>query len=251
MIHSLKDQVVVITGASAGIGAGLAQEVARRGAKPVLAARRLEQLQAVARLAGAEAECVVTDVTRREDVLRLRDAALQRFGRIDVWINNAGRGITKPFEQLGDEDLDAMIRDNVKAALYGMQAVLPHFKDRREGALINVSSMLARAPLATIRSAYSASKAALTSLTESLRLELAHDFPRLYVGTAFPGVVYTDFGNNALHGGPDSRAIPGGQTVEEVCLAIADGIEARRADIYTRPEALESVIGYLRGLASA
>jgi NAD(P)-dependent dehydrogenase (short-subunit alcohol dehydrogenase family) len=130
-----------------------------------------------------------------------------------------------------------------------MQAVLPHFKARGQGVLVNVSSMLSRAPLATPRSAYSAAKAALNSLTESLRLELAHEFPGIHVALVLPGVVATEFGVNALGGGVDSRALPGGQTAEEVARVMADGIQARRADIYTRPEGLESVLGYLRGLA--
>src|SRR5512140_3678658 len=122
------DKVIVITGASAGIGAELARQLGEKGAKLVLAARRKPELEAVAARSGKEAIAVVTDATRREDMEKLRDAALQRFGRIDVWVNNAGRGITRSVAELTDEDLDVMIRDNVKSALYGMQAALPHFK---------------------------------------------------------------------------------------------------------------------------
>src|SRR5687767_7418510 len=118
------DKVIVITGASAGIGAELARQAGEKGAKLVLAARRRPELEAVASRAGREAIAVVTDVTRRADMERLRDAALERFGRIDVWVNNAGRGITRPVSELTDEDLDAMMTDNVKSALYGMQVVL-------------------------------------------------------------------------------------------------------------------------------
>jgi NAD(P)-dependent dehydrogenase (short-subunit alcohol dehydrogenase family) len=243
------NQVVVITGASAGIGAVLAQEVGRRGGSGVLVARRADRLAEVAaRVAGAT-EVVAADVTRREEVQRVLRAALARFGRVDVWVNNAGRGITRGLEQLTDEDVDAMMRDNLKSALYGMQAVLPHFKERKQGVLVNVSSMLSRTPLVPIRAAYSASKAALNSLTETLRFELARDCPGITVSLVLPGVVATDFGTNALGGGPDSRALPGAQSVEEVARVIADGILARRVDIYTRPEGLEQVLGHLRGLA--
>jgi short-subunit dehydrogenase len=245
------NQVVVITGASAGIGAVLAQEVGRRGGSGVLVARRADRLAEVAaRVAGAT-EVVAADVTRREEVQRVLRAALARFGRVDVWVNNAGRGITRGLEQLTDEDVDAMMRDNLKSALYGMQAVLPHFKERKQGVLVNVSSMLSRTPLVPIRSAYSASKAALNALTETLRFELARDYPGITVALVLPGPVATDFGTNALGGGPDSRALPGAQSVEEVARVMADGILARRADIYTRPEGLEQVLGYLRGLAGA
>ena len=82
---------------------------------------------------GSGALAVQADVTRREDVQRLLAAALDRFGQVDAWVNNAGRGISKPVEQLSDEDVDAMVRDNLKSVLYGVQAVLPHFKERRAG----------------------------------------------------------------------------------------------------------------------
>jgi NADP-dependent 3-hydroxy acid dehydrogenase YdfG len=157
--------VVVITGASSGIGAALAMELGRRGESVVLAARRLPELRQVAERCGSAALAVQADVTRREDVQRLLGAALDRFGHVDAWVNNAGRGISKPVEQLSDEDVDAMVRDNLKSVLYGVQAVLPHFKERRQGAIVNVSSFLARAPLAPFRSAYSASKAAVNSLS--------------------------------------------------------------------------------------
>jgi len=241
-------QVVVVTGASGGIGAALAEELARRGAKLVLAARRREALEEVARRCRA-AEVVPTDVTRRAEVERLRDSAIARFGRVDAWVNNAGRGITRSIAQLTEEDVDAMMRDNLKSALYGMQAVLPHFREARRGVLANVSSMLSRVPFATIRSAYSASKAALDSLTETLRLELAKDFPDIRVVLVLPGVVATDFGTNALGGGPDSRTLPGAQPVEEVARLIADGLWAGPADVYTRPDGLDRVLAHLRGLA--
>jgi len=88
-------------------------------------------------------------------------AALAKFGHIDVWVNNAGRGISRLVSELTDEDIDEMMLVNVKSALYGMQAVLAHFGERGSGRIINVSSMLGRVPFAPIRSAYPASKHAL------------------------------------------------------------------------------------------
>jgi NAD(P)-dependent dehydrogenase (short-subunit alcohol dehydrogenase family) len=111
--------------------------------------------------------------------------------------------------------------------------------------------MLGRVPFAPIRSVYSASKAALNSLTETLRLELAEKFPRIRVLTVMPGVVATDFGNNALGGGPDSRALPGAQDVVEVARIIADAMLTRNGDVYTRPNAVEVVVGHLQKLAGA
>lgn len=249
MTRDFADQVFLITGASAGIGAAFAEEVGRRGAAVVLVARRVDRLQELAARVGPLAHVVPADVTVRAEVEAALRSALARFGRVDVWVNNAGRGLTRSFEQLTDEDVDAMVRDNLKSALYGMQAVLPHFKDRRRGVLVNVSSMLSRAPLAPSRSAYSASKAALNALAEALRLELAADWPDLHVVTVMPGVVATDFGNNALGGGVDSRTLPGAQSVQDVAQAMAEGILARRKDVYTRPEGFAHVLGYLKELA--
>ncbi|HTS80084.1 MAG TPA: SDR family oxidoreductase [Myxococcaceae bacterium] len=242
--------VVVITGASAGIGAALARELAGRHAALVLAARREEILREMAVTLGGAVEVVPADVTRRADVQRVLDQALARFGRVDVWVNNAGRGISRPSVLgLSDEDLEAMFRDNTRSALYGMQAAVPHFQARGQGVLVNVSSMLSRTPRATMRAAYSASKAALNSLTESLRFELAATHPNIRVVLVLPGVVATDFGLHALGGGPDSRTLPGAQPVEEVARAIADGLFSGPLDVYTRPEGVEPVLQHLRGLA--
>lgn len=244
-------QVVVVTGASAGIGAALAAEVARRGGEVVLAARRQEKLEEVARTLPSACAVVAADVTRRDDVARIVSTALDRFRKVDVWVNNAGRCISKNVADLTDDDVDAMFRDNVKSALYGMQAILPHFQQRRRGHIINVSSMLARIPFASFRSAYSAAKHALNSLTENLRQDLAKDWPDIRVTTVMPGIVYTEFGLHALGGGADSRQIPGGQTPEQVGAILAGVIEMRRGgDVYTRPDAVERVVQYLRDLAA-
>ena len=191
-------------------------------------------------------ECVESTFRSRQ-----LEVALERFGRVDAWVNNAGRGITRTVEELTDDDLDIMFRDNVKSALYGMQTVLPHFKQRRRGHLVNVSSMLARIPYASFRSAYSASKHALNSLTENLRMDLAKDFPDVRVTCVMPGVVMTDFGLNALGGGIDSRSLPGGQTAEQGAAIVADAIErGRGGDVYTGLGALERVVQYLSDLAA-
>lgn len=244
-------KVVVITGASEGIGAALAEEIARRGGRVVAAARTKEKLEALTARIGGDAIAVPTDVTVRAEVERLRDTALARAGRIDVWVNNAGRGISRPLATLTDEDVDAMVRDNVKSALYGMQAVLPHLQARGDGTIANVSSMLSRAPFAPIRSAYSACKAALNSLTDTLRAELKEKFPKIRVITVLPGVVATDFGNHALGGGPDSRALPGAQDVGEVGRVIAEALLTRNGDVFTREGAERAGIGHLESLVRA
>jgi NADP-dependent 3-hydroxy acid dehydrogenase YdfG len=240
----MQDRVVVITGASAGIGAALSELVGARGGRPVLVARRERELAEVAARSGPHAMAIVADVTRRPDVTRALSASVERFGGVDVWVNNAGRGITRVVSELTDDDLDEMMLVNVKSALYGMQAALPHFKAKGRGHIINVSSMLARLPLAPIRSAYAASKHALAALTASLRMELRSAFPDIHVSSVHPGIVATDFGQNALHGGIDSRKMPGAQTAAEVAEVIGSVIEHPRADVYTRPGAQQAVAAY-------
>jgi len=240
----MKDRVVVITGASGGIGGALARLAGSRGARLVLAARRERELGEIAAKSGAGALPVVADVTRRDQVERVLDSALVRFGHVDVWVNNAGRGITRPVSALSDEDFDEMMLVNVKSALYGMQAVLPHFQGRGRGHIINLSSMLGRVPLMPQRSAYTAAKHALNALTASLRMELRERWPDIHVSTVSPGVVATEFGVHALGGGFDSRQMPNAQPVDEVAQVIADLIDHPRADVYTRPGMREQVAAY-------
>ncbi len=244
MLDPPKNPVVVITGASAGIGAAVAELVAKRGGHPVLVARNRGALDAVAARCGGEPLVVVADVTRRAEVEAVVGETLRRHGHIDVWINNAGRGISRAVSQITDEDFDEMMTVNVKSVLYGMQAVLPHFRARRSGHIINISSMLGRVPFATIRSVYAAAKHAVNALTASLRFELRDDFPDIVVSSVHPGVVATEFGVKALHGGPDSRQLPGAQPVDEVAAVIADVIASRAVDVYTRPELRKVVADY-------
>ncbi len=241
--------VVVITGASSGIGAALAERLARDGASVALVARRPDALRAVGERCGANALAIVADMTSRGDVERAAAEAIARFGRIDVWVNNVGRGITRPPSALTDADLDEMMLVNVKSALYGMQEVLPHFKQRGSGHIINVSSVLGRMPMATFRSAYNGAKHFLNALTANVRDELAATHPGIQVSLVSPGVVRTEFGVNAVYGGPDSRTLPNSQSADEVADVIAGVIGSRRADVYTRPGARQLVLDYLSALA--
>ena len=241
---------VVITGASSGIGAALARHLGAEGHRLVLAARRAGPLDAVARDSGADAVAVATDVTTRLEVVRLRDEALRLFGTIDVWINNAGRGISRSVLELTDEDVDEMMSVNVKSALYGMQAVVPHFIERGRGHLINISSFLGRVPLASHRSAYNAAKAALNALTSNLRADLRAKAPDVHVSLIMPGLVSTDFARNVI-GSPgaappwiaNAAALPAGamkpQTAEEVAAIIAGVMEHPVAELYTNPASAE------------
>jgi short-subunit dehydrogenase len=252
-------KVIVITGASSGIGAELARQLGAQGHRLVLAARREKELAEVSRQSGTEAITVVTDVTKRQDVEALRDRALAAFGQVDVWINNAGRGITKRVLDLTDEDVDEMMLVNLKSALYGMQAIVPHFQQRGAGHLINISSFLGRVPIATVRSVYSASKAALNSLTANLRVDLQKEFPGIHVSVVMPGIVTTDFAKNALGagpgpGGPPSTLPPSSpmkpQSVEEVAAAIVRLIEHPVPEIYTNPASAAIARRYYEDVAA-
>jgi len=235
----MEPKAVVITGASSGIGAALARMLGADGHRLALAARSRDALADVARAAGNDALPVVADVTRREEVVRLRDETLAAFGHVDVWINNAGRGIHRPALDLTDEDVDEMMAVNFRSALYGMQAIVPHFKERGEGHLINVSSFLGRVPLVTFRSAYSAAKAALNVLTANVRVDLRADYPDIHVSLVMPGVVTTAFHRNAK-GAPQDTTPPasgraGSQSAEEVATRLAELIAHPAAELYTNP----------------
>jgi short-subunit dehydrogenase len=240
----MQDKVVVITGASTGIGAALAQELSARGASVVLVARRQDALAAVAAKCGPKALAIVGDMTRRDEVRRVVADSLARFGRIDVWVNNVGQGITRSPSQLTDEDLDLMLLVNVKSALYGMQEVLPHFKAQGKGQIVNISSLLGRVPYVPFRAAYTGAKHFLNALTANFRDELKPTHRGIVISLVSPGVVRTEFGKNALHGGPDSRQLPESQSAEEVAEVIAGVIDSGRTDVYTRAGVHDGIVKY-------
>ena len=241
---------IVITGASGGIGAALAIQLGAAGHRVALAARRETELHAVASRAGSRAIVIPTDVTRRGDVERLRDRAIAEFGHVDVWVNNAGRGITKPVLELTDEELDQMITINVKSALYGMQAIAPHFITRGQGQIVNVSSFLSRVPFATFRSAYNAAKAALNALTANARVDLARTHPDIHITLVMPGLVSTAFQQNAVGGTPPLPPSTPSQTPEEVAAAIAAAIEHPVAEIYTNPQQAAVALEYFKDVGA-
>ncbi len=246
----MSERVVVITGASSGIGAALAGLLAERHNAIALVARREDALQAVVDRCGSSARAIVGDMTQRADVRRVVEASLAAFGHIDVWINNVGRGITRVPSALTDDDIDEIMRVNVKSAMYGMQEVLPHFKERGSGHIINISSLLGRIPYAMPRSAYCAAKHFLNALTATFREEVQQTHQRIQFSLVSPGVVRTEFGRNAMHGGPDSRQLPDSQGADDVAAVIADVIDSRRPDVYTRAGAQDRIAAYYASVGS-
>ena len=223
-MRTLRNAVAVVVGASSGIGRATALEFARRGARVVLAARRVEPLEAAAaecRAAGAQAVAVRTDVVEEAEVEALARAALAAFGRIDVWVNNVGTGVFGAFADAPVSLHRRVIEANLIGTLHGCAAVLPVFRRQGSGRLINMVSMGGWSPT-PYAAAYSASKFGLRGFTASLREEL-RDRPGISVSAVFPALVDTP---GFLHGANVSgRALePGGSFIapETVAQVMAD-----------------------------
>ena len=192
MGNNIEGKVVVITGASSGLGEATARMLSAQGAVVVLGARRVDRIEALAKElsdAGGRALALQTDVTRSADVQRLVDAAVEKFGRIDVLVNNAGLMPSSPLERLKIDDWDRMIDVNIKGVLYGIAAALPHMQARKSGHIVNVSSVAGHRVRAGT-AVYSATKHAVRVLTEGLRQEVKpYDIRTTIVS---PGAVATE-----------------------------------------------------------
>lgn len=172
MNEGIKDKVVVITGASSGLGEATARRLARDGAKLVLGARRLDRLQALADELGLDPSVAVrTDVTNAGQVQNLVDQAVGRHGRVDVILNNAGLMPHSPLERLKVAEWEQMIDVNLKGVLYGIAAVLPYMKAQKSGHIINVSSVAGH-KVRPGSAVYAATKHAVRILSEGLRMEV-------------------------------------------------------------------------------
>jgi short-subunit dehydrogenase len=186
----------VVTGASSGLGEGAALKLAFYGGNVVLAARRAHVLEAVARTArayGAQALVVPTDMSRPEQVQRLAEAAVARFGQIDAWINDAAVAAIGRFDEVPLEDHARIIDVNLKGYIYGSYAALRQFRRQGYGTLVNVSSVEAYVPLA-YQASYAASKAGIRALDASLTQELRlAGNPRIRVSTVLPWAIDTPF----------------------------------------------------------
>ncbi len=193
-LQSLSDAVVVIAGASSGFGRGAALKLAAEGAKVVVAARRmamLEDVVAEAESAGGTVLAVATDVSDPQSVAQLADAAMNRFGTFDVWVNNVGVGAIGYFWDIPIEDHARVVDVNLKGLIYGAHAALRQFRAQGHGTLLNTGSIDSETPLA-LQNTYAATKAAVLSLGRSLNkeLELAGE-TRIKVGTIMPWAVDT------------------------------------------------------------
>ena len=192
MSNNIEGKVVAITGASSGLGEATARLLSRQGASVVLGARRADRLKSLAdelNASGGRTLAVTTDVTDREQVKRLVDTAVQKFGRIDVLINNAGLMPQSPLERLKLDEWDRMIDVNLKGVLYGIAAALPFMKEQKAGHIINVSSMAGN-KVGPGFAVYAATKYAVRALSEGLRQEVKpYDIRTTVIS---PGAVATE-----------------------------------------------------------
>lgn len=244
MEQEIAGKVVAITGASSGIGAATALLLAGRGAKVVLGARRVERLEALAAriaAAGGEVAYIGTDVKRRADVASLVRLATERFGRLDVLINNAGIGPISLLDDLRVEDWEEMIDVNIKGMLYGIAAALPVFRQQDSGHFINVVST-AGLKIVPLQAVYAGTKNAVRTISEGLRQEAG---PTLRVTVVSPGFVHTDFAESMTDPAVKARilatrdklAIAPEAIAQAIAFAIGQPADVEVGDITVRPTA--------------
>jgi len=245
MTQGIENKVVVITGASSGLGEAAARLLAKEGAKLVLGARRLDRLQALASELSLGKDAILqTDVTDVDQVRRLVDHAVKGHGRIDVIINNAGLMPHSPLERGKVEDWDRMIDVNIKGVLYGIAAALPHMKTQKSGHIINVSSVAGH-KVGPGGAVYAATKHAVRIISEGLRQEVKPYNIRTTIIS--PGAVATELpdsvtepdvaqGVRALY---DRVAIPADSFARTVVFAMSQPDEVDINEILFRPTAQE------------
>ena len=199
MSSNIEDKVVVVTGASSGLGEEMARHLAGLGAKVVLGARREEKLQAIVsdiKEKGGEAICHVVDVTNKSDVQALVSKALDNYGRLDVIINNAGIMAIAPLSALKVEEWERMIDVNIKGVLYGIAAALPVFEKQESGHFINISSIAGVKVFSPGGTVYSGTKFAVRAISEGLRHEVGG---KIRTTCIEPGAIESELKHGSSH----------------------------------------------------
>ncbi|MDB6089330.1 MAG: putative short-chain dehydrogenase/reductase precursor [Gammaproteobacteria bacterium] len=243
MNSNIAGKVVVITGASSGLGEATARLLCAQGASVVLGARRADRIQSLAHELsrnGGKALAVTTDVTHCEQVKKLVDAAVQSYGRIDVMINNAGLMPHSPLERLKIDDWNRTIDVNIKGVLYGIAAALPYMKQQKAGHIINVSSVAGH-KVRPGSAVYSATKHAVLALSEGLRQEVKPYNIRTTVIS--PGAVESELPNSItepdiaddIHKFYEELAIPADSFARAVIFAMSQPEDVDVNEILFRP----------------
>lgn len=208
-LKPLKQQTIVITGASSGIGLTTARMAAKRGANVVLISRNAEALDRICtdiRAQGGNADFIVADVGEREQVRKAVDTVIERHGGFDTWVNNAGIGVYATLEQTSDEDHHRLFQTNYWGVVYGSTEALRHLRERG-GALINIGSISSDLP-SPILSAYAATKHAVKGFTDSLRMELQYQKVPVSVTLIQPSGIHTPFGDHARNYMDNASQVP-------------------------------------------
>lgn len=244
-MSNIADKVVVITGASSGIGESTAKLLARHGAKVVLGARRKDRINAVVKeisAAGGKAIGFAVDVTKRAEVEALIKGAVESFGRVDVIVNNAGIMPIAPIQALKVEEWDRMIDVNIKGLLYGVAAVLPQMQKQKSGHIINIASVIGIKVFAPGGTVYGATKSAVRVLTEGLRVELHSQNIRCTMIS--PGAIATELPESSSE--EETRknlrefykmAIPATSIASAIAYAIEQPTEVEIDEVVIRPTA--------------
>lgn len=244
-LKRLSDQVIVITGATSGIGLTTARMAAARGAKVVLAARgeeALEQLEQQLRERGAEALAVPTDVGKKDEVHALAQAAIKRFGRIDTWVNNAGISIFGRAEEVTEEDNHRLFQTNFWGVVNGSLEAVKHLR-KDGGALINLGSELSEVAV-PLQGMYAASKHAVKGYTDALRMELEHDRLPVSVTLVKPAAIDTMFPVHARNYMEVEPKLPEPiYPPEMVAEAILDAAQHPRRDVFVGEAARANTVG--------
>jgi NAD(P)-dependent dehydrogenase (short-subunit alcohol dehydrogenase family) len=237
----INGSVAVVTGASSGIGRATALALSQRGASVVLAARRPEALEEVAaecQALGAETLVVPTDVSDPAQVERLAERAMSRFGRIDAWVNNAAVTMFAPFLEAPLDDVERIWRVNVMGYWHGLRAALPRMKDRGNGVVVNVSSVVSGLPQPYTQ-IYSMTKAANRAMGASVRQELMLEGSRsrgVKVVSVLPAAIDTPlFEHNANFTGRETKAMPPVYSAERVARTIVNQIRFPRREVTVGP----------------
>lgn len=223
MAKPINEQVVVITGASSGIGRVTALEFGKAGAQVVLAARNEKALLEAAieiELAGGKATAIPTDVTDQDQVYQLARTTVEKFGRIDTWVNNAGVSVYGTADEINEEEAQRLMQINFFGVVHGVNAALPYLKAQGGGTIINVGSVESKRAL-PLQSVYAASKFAVKAYTDALRMEQMHAKTGIEVVLIMPSGINTPLFNHARSKrGLMPRPVPPTYAPEEVAKAI-------------------------------